>query len=98
MMLTHNRINTMPKQKLKQLQLPLMNITRSAVILVVAAVFIVGSFGAPRVVEADSLEEQVRALEQENESNLSALERLLETATSYENAIERLESQIAQLQ
>lgn len=72
---------------------------RSALYITIAVVFAVASIGAPRFVGAQSaLEDQVRALQQENSSNRKAVSDLLQVATSYQNAIEQLQTQINQLQ
>jgi surface antigen len=49
-------------------------------------------------VAAQSVWDQIEDLEQENEKNVSALEKLQGEATSYQDAIDKLEAQIADLQ
>jgi peptidoglycan hydrolase CwlO-like protein len=47
---------------------------------------------------AQSVWDQIESLEQENERNVSAIEKLQGEATSYQDAISRLEAQIADIQ
>jgi peptidoglycan hydrolase CwlO-like protein len=54
---------------------------------------------APHFVEAQSaLEQRVNELEQENRESREAVARLMESATSFRNAIDRLQAQINQLE
>ena len=65
------------------------------VFLLVAAIMLVSTVGVTRFVNADSLQDQIRALQQENRNNRAAVADLMETATSYKHAIAQLEAQIA---
>ncbi len=67
-------------------------------LVVVAFLFLVSSISVTRIVQAQSLEDQVQALQQENRSNKAAVKNLVATATSYQNAISQLQAQIDQLQ
>lgn len=72
---------------------------QSALVLVIAMIFTVTSIGVPQIVGAEpTLEEQVRALQQENSSNRNAVSSLLQIATGYQDAIDQLQAQINQLQ
>lgn len=73
--------------------------SRAAFTLGIAIVFAIASVGVPRIVGAQaSLEDQVRALQQENSTNRQAVANLMQLATSYQNAIDQLQTQINQLQ
>lgn len=69
-----------------------------ALLLVLTFSFLIGSFGATRVIHAQSLQEQIAALQQENRNNRAAVRELIAEATSYQHAIEQLQAQIDQLQ
>jgi peptidoglycan DL-endopeptidase CwlO len=72
---------------------------RSGLLLGIAVVVAFASVGAPRLVGAEpTLEEQVRALQQENNNNRAAVANLMQMATSYQDAINQLQAQINQLQ
>lgn len=73
------------------------SVKRSLAYVVVISLLL-GMLGFSQAVRADSFEDQIRALQQENRANRSAVADLMETATSYENAIEQLEAQISQVQ
>ncbi len=59
---------------------------------------LLSSLGVTRMVEANNLEDQVRALQQDNARNRAAVKDLLKSATSYQNAIDQLQTQISQIQ
>lgn len=65
--------------------------------ITVASLLVVGATIMPGV-RADSFDQQIRALQQQNANNRTAVADLLKTATSYQNAIAQLEGQIAQLE
>jgi peptidoglycan hydrolase CwlO-like protein len=65
------------------------------------AFLLISSFLSVSIVgmaSADSIQDQIRALQQENRTNKAAVASLQQTATSYQDAIKQLESQIGQLQ
>ncbi len=65
----------------------------------VGAMLIVAScFTSLYQLHAQTIQQQIQALQRENQQNRSILQRLSEEATSYEDAIERLQSEIDALQ
>lgn len=71
----------------------------STIVLVAAIVMLFAASCAPQIVGANpTLQDQVRALQQENAANRSVLSDLMQVATSYQNAIDQLQGQINQLQ
>ncbi len=58
---------------------------------------IIGGTWSP-VAHADQFDQQIQALQQQNDQNLVTISQLEEQAGSYQDAISRLESQIAQIQ
>lgn len=69
-------------------------------ILVLSAITIVVGSGAvgATYVNAQSLQDQINELQQQNANNQSAVDRLKEQAVSYQDAIEKLQAQIGSLQ
>jgi len=67
-------------------------------ILLIGAVATVGMSTVPRVATADSISDQINALEQQNATNQNAVAQLQNEASSYQDAINRLQSQINLLQ
>jgi len=90
----------MLKNKTKnQLTKYCMRYGRSTIIVAAAAVFVSTSAAVPRsVVNADSYNERIRALQNENNNNRSQVRDLKAQAASYEDAIHQYEIQIASLQ
>gem|GEM_PF-549136 len=84
----------MSKQKLTS-QLSL-KFSRLAIVIVAMALLAVGAT-LPRV-QANQFDEQIRALQQQNAQNRSVVARLQDEATSYQNAINKLQAQISTLQ
>lgn len=66
-----------------------------AVALVIVASF---SFGGVKFVKAQSLQEQIDELKQKNAENNNNVMRLKDVATSYQDAIKKLEEEIAEKQ
>jgi peptidoglycan DL-endopeptidase CwlO len=66
-------------------------------VLLVAVIATVGTTVVPRVF-ATSIEDQIKALEQENAQNKNTLSQLKDQAVSYQDAISRLQGQINILQ
>ncbi len=66
----------------------------------IAVLLMVCTSGVPGLqnVRAQSIQDQIRALERENQQNRSIVQRLREEATSYEDAIKRLQAEIDTLQ
>src|SRR5690606_27362418 len=56
------------------------------------------SFTTVYHVRAQTIQEQIQALQHENQQNRSIVQRLSEEATSYEDAIKRLQAEIDTLQ
>jgi cell division protein FtsB len=72
---------------------------RSALIIGLTAVFVVTSVGVPRlVVEANSFDAQIRALQDENNDTKAQVKDLKSQAASYQDAIQQFEIQIGGLQ
>lgn len=69
-----------------------------AVLVGVAVIAVVSSVSVTRITEAQSLEEQVQALQQENKNNKAVVKDLIAAAASYQDAISKLQTQINQLQ
>jgi len=88
----------MPKQKLKQLRLPLATTTRSVAVLVIAAVFLIGSLSVPGIVNADQYDQKIRALQEQNAEVQGQVSNLEEQAASYEEAIARLRAEISAIE
>jgi len=57
-----------------------------------------GSSFVPNKASADSISDQINALQAENEANANAVANLQSQATSYQDAIDRLQAQILNLQ
>lgn len=81
----------MLKQKVKNLN----NNLKIASILCLSLVLICATAG---LVRADQFDEQIRALQQQNETNQAAANDLANQASSYQDAINKLEQQINALQ
>jgi peptidoglycan DL-endopeptidase CwlO len=81
----------MLKQKVKNLN----NNIKIASVLCLSLLLIGGTAG---FVRADQYDEQIRALQQQNESNQAASNDLANQASSYQDAINKLEQQINALQ
>lgn len=69
-----------------------------AIPLAVAGVLIVSGVVAPYFAQADSLTDQINALKSQNAANRAAVNDLKQVAVSYQDAISKLEVQIAGLQ
>lgn len=81
----------MLKQKVRNLN----NNLKLALVLGVSLLLISGTAG---LVRADQFDEQIRALQQQNESNQAAANDLANQASSYQDAINKLDQQIGALQ
>ncbi len=66
-------------------------------VLALAVLFVVGSVIVPRA-RADSFDQQIKTLQQENQNNQNMVAALQSQARSYQDAINVLRAQIAQLQ
>ena len=66
--------------------------------LVMMTLLTIGSSFTPNTASADSINDQINALQAENANNANAVADLQNQATSYLDAIERLQAQIANLQ
>ncbi len=66
-------------------------------VLVVVSAFLIGG-SVYHVAHADTLQEQINALQNENANNQSVVDQLQSQAASYEDAIRMLNSQISSLQ
>jgi peptidoglycan hydrolase CwlO-like protein len=88
-----SKTNTMPKMKRNTSRTSL--VTR-VVLLAVVAGLVLGT--TAQIVRADSFDTKINALEQKNEANQAALDDLGAQASSYKDAINRLQSQINSLQ
>ncbi len=66
-------------------------------VFLVLAMFAIAAFSAPQA-QADTIGDQIAALQRENSQNKNAVAQLQEQATSYADAIARLQSQINILQ
>lgn len=86
------------KQKIHQFLTLLIHGSNRVVLVALVLLITIGSVGVTRFVHADSLETQMRALQQENSANRAAVKDLVKTATSYQGAIDQLQAQISQLQ
>lgn len=73
------------------------NKLKSLFLLAVSCLLIVGTTFMPNV-GADSIDQQIRILREQNSQNKAVLADLSQTATSYQSAIAQLEAQIGQLQ
>lgn len=67
-------------------------------LLAAAGALLTSSFSMTQIVHAQSLEDQVYALQQENKNNKNAVRALVAEAASYQDAIDKLQAQINQLQ
>lgn len=75
------------------------NIYKKAVFgLTVAVVMAFSGFTGYRIVEAQSVRDQIEALERENQRNASQVEKLKQQATSYEDAINKFQAQIEEIE
>lgn len=85
----------MKKQKLQKnsLKIILSNVT----VIALASLFVISS-AFPRITQANSISEQINALNQQNAANRAAVASLEEQAISYQDAINQLRGQINQLQ
>lgn len=86
------------RQKIHQFSSLLFRGTNRVVLVGLAILITVGSAGVTRLVHANDLENQMRALQQENVANRAAVKDLVKSATSYQGAIDQLKAQISQLQ
>jgi len=84
----------MTKQRLKT---RLRNTLRGMAILTIASLLFLGTVVIPST-SADSLDEQIRALQRENNSRRDSLNALKAQAVSYEDEVEQLQAQINALQ
>lgn len=100
--IAYQKIKTQNKHKMansmkQHLQKSFQHVNRAALLLMVG-VLLTGVLVGNRLVEANSLEDQIRVLQEENRNNRSAVASLMDTAASYQDAIDKLQSQIDQLQ
>ncbi|MCA9342412.1 CHAP domain-containing protein [Candidatus Saccharibacteria bacterium] len=70
------------------------NLARTSLSLVAVTAIVISSIAGYRIVDAQSVREQIESLEAENQSNRNKVEELKQQATSYEDAIGKLEAQI----
>ena len=66
--------------------------------LAIIGVLVVGNSIVTNIVQADSYDAQIKALQQENATNSSAVADLASQASSYQDAINRLQSEISATQ
>src|SRR5258708_257287 len=66
-------------------------------LLTIVVMLVVGASVVPRI-RADSLDQQINALQKQNAQNQSAVGQLQQQAVGYQDAISHLQAQIAQLQ
>lgn len=95
MLLRHKRYNKnmiLKRQKFKSL-----GKLRNLVILGVATLLVVGATVVPHRVTANTVDQQIKDLQRQNEQNKAKVADLLETATDYKNAIAQLQGQIDQV-
>lgn len=85
------------KPKLKQTYSSTWRKLVSLSVMTLAVLFVVGASVVPHV-NADQFDQQIRALQQENQTNLNAVATLQSQARSYQDAIAVLRAQISQLQ
>jgi peptidoglycan hydrolase CwlO-like protein/surface antigen len=72
---------------------------KSLFVLTVATFLVVGSTFIPNAqVKADTFDQQIKKLQDDNAANRRAVSDLLKTATSYQNAIAQLQGEIAQVE
>lgn len=83
-----------PQNRLKKLQ----NYSFSLLAVMILSTLVLGSSFTSNIVRADSISDQIKALQQENANNSNIVANLQSQATSYQDAINRLLSQISSLQ
>lgn len=71
---------------------------RSIVILIMAPLLVVGATIVPTSVTAESIDQQIKDLQRQNDQNKATVADLQTTATDYKNAIAQLQAQISQLE
>jgi peptidoglycan hydrolase CwlO-like protein len=93
--LSASNIKTIMKQTKRSNRL--LSLRLSLPIVTVASLLTIGNAYAPAV-QADSFDDQINALQQQNAQSQSTLSGLQAQATSYEDAINKLQAQISALQ
>lgn len=89
-----------PMQK-KQKIVPVMALRASGKLIalsITTLVVVAGSLTGVKIASAQSLQEQINALSQENANNQNAVSQLKDQAASYQDAINQLQNQIGGLQ
>ena len=70
----------------------------STFMVLVGVLFVAASAIVPHMVRADSYDEQINALQAENQQHQNAVSDLASQATSYQDAINQLQAQISTIQ
>lgn len=70
----------------------------STFMILVGVLFVAASTIVPHMVRADSYDEQINALQAQNQQNNNAVNDLANQATSYQDAINQLQAQISTIQ
>lgn len=83
--------------KQKYLKNKLKTIISSSAVMLLLSLFVVSTFSTP-FVQANSISDQINALNQQNNFNRSQVAQLEDQAASYQDAITQLQGQIGQLQ
>ena len=86
------------KNPIRENNINILNSFRMFMFFVLSLVMIGGSFNYVRDVRAESVQEEINRLAQENASNQSALEQLKTEATSYQDAISKMQTEISDLE
>lgn len=87
------------KQKMKQILQKSRHFISSSALLVILLVFATSStFFQQQLTHAQSIQEQINTLEQQNEHYQNQVDQLQNQATSYKDAIEKLQAKISALQ
>lgn len=84
------------QQKNTTTRKPWKQLTRLSLLVVLSLVMVAGT--AYPIVHADTIQEQINALQQQNDSNQSVVTQLQNQAASYQDAIRILNTQISSLQ